>query len=101
MALRPRSTLDRAMNRSGLSSAVAGLALLLLAGPGTRMAWWTFRTGLGLLRYAAWSGMAGVVLAVLGIVLGLLFGGRVLVAGLALLVGLAAFVPPYLFQRAA
>ncbi len=81
--------------------AVASLGLLLLAGPGTRMGWWTFRTGLGLLRYVAWGGIAGVVLAVLGIVLGLLFGGRVLVAGLALLVGLAAFVPPYLFQRTA
>jgi len=81
--------------------ALGSLALLLLAGPGTRMAWWTFRTGLGLLGYAAYGGIAAVALAVIGIVLGLLFGGRVLVAGLALLVGLAAFVPPYLFHRTA
>src|SRR5207245_2074399 len=55
------------MNRSRIGSAVAiaalvvavgGLALLLLAGPGTRMAWWPFRTGLGLLQYAAYGGPA-------------------------------------------
>ena len=98
------------MNRSRIGSAVAiaalvvavgGLALLLLAGPGTRMAWWPFRTGLGLLQYAAYGGLAAMALAVIAIALGLLFGGRVLLAGLALLVGLAAFLPPYMFKRAA
>lgn len=68
-------------------------ALLLVAGPGTRMDWWSFRTGFQLLRWAAYLGMGVAGLAVL-----LLFVPRArpqrgaLVA--ALLVGLAvAWVP--------
>jgi uncharacterized protein (DUF1499 family) len=98
------------MSRSGIGAAVAALALvvavgslglLLLAGAGTRMGWWPFRTGLGLLAYAAYGGVAAMVLGVLAIGLGLMFGGRALLGALALLIGLAAFLPPYMFQRTA
>jgi len=54
--------------------AVGSLGLLLLAGAGTRMGWWPFRTGLGLLAYAAYGGVAAMVLGVLAIGLGLMFG---------------------------
>ena len=44
----------------------AGAALLLLlAGPGTRLGWWHYRTGLGLLRYSAWLSIAAAGIAVL------------------------------------
>ena len=96
-----KSRLGSALAILALLVAVAGLAILLIAGPGTRMGWWTFRTGLGLLRYAAYGGLAGLVLAVAAIVVGLLFGGRVLLAVVAALAGLAAFAPPWLMMRTA
>ena len=48
-----------------LAIAVAAVAILLLiaAGPGTRMGLWHFRTGLGMVRWAAYVGVAGAVLA--------------------------------------
>jgi uncharacterized protein (DUF1499 family) len=80
---------------------VAGLvavAMVLLAGPGSRMGWWTFRTGLTVvLAWAAYLGVAAMVLALGGLVL----GGRRGIAVLALVAGIAAFVPPYLFRRTA
>ena len=45
-----------------LLAAIAAL-LLLLAGPGTRMHWWEFRTGFQLMRWAVYLGLAAVVLA--------------------------------------
>lgn len=77
---------------------LAALAVLLLAGPGSRMGWWSFRTGLTvLLKWAAYGGVAGIVLAVLALSL----GGRRLVALVALVASLAAFLPPWLFKRTA
>ena len=80
-----------------LVAAAAGLAVLLIAGPGTRMGWWTFRSGLGLLQWAAYGGIAGIALAIVGLALG---GARPL-AALALVLGLGAFLPPWQFQRTA
>jgi uncharacterized protein (DUF1499 family) len=80
-----------------LAVAAAALFLLLAAGPGTRFGWWDFRTGLGLLRWVAYGGIAGAALGLLGLVLG---GARV-AAGIALVVGLAAFAVPWTFQRRA
>lgn len=77
-------------------SAVA-LAVLLAAGPGSRMGFWSFRTGLGLLRGAGYGGVAGVAIAALALVI----GGRRALATLGLLIGLAAFLPPWQFQRTA
>jgi uncharacterized protein (DUF1499 family) len=78
--------------------AVLALALVLLAGPGSRMGWWTFRTGLTVvLRWAAYAGIGAAVLAILA----LLLGGRRGLAAIALLVGLAAVAPPMMFQRTA
>jgi uncharacterized protein (DUF1499 family) len=77
---------------------VAALAAVLLAGPGSRMGWWSFRTGLlVVLKWAAYGGIAALVLALIALVL----GGRRAIAAVALLAGLGAFVPPLLFQRTA
>jgi uncharacterized protein (DUF1499 family) len=76
---------------------VAAVALLLAAGPGTRAGLWTFRTGFQMLRYAAWGGMGGAALALVALVA----GGRRRLAALALLLGLAAFLPPWMMQRGA
>jgi uncharacterized protein (DUF1499 family) len=77
---------------------IAALAAVLLAGPGSRMGWWSFRTGLlVVLKWAAYGGIAAMVLAVIALIV----GGRRPIAALALLAGLGAFVPPLMFQRTA
>ena len=77
---------------------VAALAAVLLAGPGSRMGWWSFRTGLTVvLKWAAYGGSAAAVLAVIA----LIAGGRRALAALALVAGAGAFVPPMMFQRTA
>jgi len=77
-------------------SAVA-LAALLAAGPGTRIGWWTFRTGFSLLRWAVYGGVAGMALALAALVA----GGQRALAAVALLLGLAAALPPWQLQRSA
>jgi len=77
---------------------VAALAAVLLAGPGSRMGWWSFRTGLTVvLAWAAYGGIAALVLALIA----LLTGGRRGIAAFALLLGLGALLPPLLFRRTA
>ncbi len=44
--------------------AAVGAVLLLVAGPGTRMRWWDFRTGFELMRWATFGGLAVAALAV-------------------------------------
>jgi uncharacterized protein (DUF1499 family) len=75
-----------------------GVAAVLLAGPGSRMGWWSFRTGLT--RLLAWGAYAGIAAAVLALV-ALIAGGRRAVAALALVAALGAFLPPFLFRRTA
>src|SRR5262249_38065208 len=94
-----RARLGAVLAVLALVAGVAGAAIVLLAGPGSRMGWWTWRTGLGLLADAAYAGVAAGVLGLAAIVVGLLWGGRVLLAVLALLLGLGAFAPPFLFMR--
>lgn len=57
------------MKLRALAMIVAALAILLLvgAGPGTRAGLWDFRTGLGLIRWAAYAGLAGAVLALIAL----------------------------------
>lgn len=86
-----------------LALAVSGLAVLLFAaaGPGTRLSLWDFRTGLGLLKWAAYAGIAGVVLAGAALVATRPRGGArtALVAAL-VLAGGTVFVPWRALQRA-
>jgi uncharacterized protein (DUF1499 family) len=73
------------------------VVLLLAAGPGTRMGLWTFRTGFQLLRYAVYGGVAGAALALVALVA----TSRRGLAVLALVLGLAAALPPWQLQRSA
>ena len=76
---------------------VVAVVLLLAAGPGTRRGLWHFGTGLQMLRWAAYGGIAGAALGLIA----LLTGGRRGLAAAALLLGLAAVVPPWQLQRSA
>ncbi len=76
--------------------AVLAALLLLVAGPGTRMEWWDFRTGFLLMRWAVYIGLGGVALAAILLVISRTrrAGAGALMA--ALLIGLlAAGVPLY------
>ena len=77
---------------------VAALATLLASGPGVRLGLWDWRFGLGLLRYAAYAGMAAAALSVVLLLIPKFRSVKVVVA---LLLGVAAFMPPILFQRQA
>ena len=86
-----------------LTAALAILAALLLvvAGPGAQSGLWTFRTGFTLLRWAAYTGLAAAVAALLQLLIG---RQRGLARGplvLAVLLGLlTAGVPWFWRQRA-
>lgn len=82
---------------SGNLALVAGAAavlVLLLAGPGSRWGWWHFRTGLGLLRYAAWIAAGAILLSLVALASGARGRGAI-----ALAVAIACLAVPYLFQR--
>ncbi len=88
---------------AGLVLALAAGSAELLAGPGTRLGWWPFRTGFDVLRWGAYGGIAG---AALSFVAGVAArpgpgrtGTRIAVAGL--LVGLTAAAVPWSFLRIA
>src|SRR5688500_12061047 len=76
----------------------AALATLLASGPGARLGLWDWRLGLGLLRYAAYLGIAAAVVSVAGLLIPRT-RGKALV--LALVLGLASLAPPLAFQRQA
>ena len=71
------------------------LAALLASGPGTRLGLWDWRAGLGLLRYAAYLGIAAAVLSTAGLLVAR-YRGAILLLSLAL--GIAAAAPPLYFQ---
>ena len=85
----------RAIAPIAAAVSAAALGLLLAAGPGTRIGLWAFGRGFQMMRWAAYAGMVGAALAVVA----LLLGPRRGLAVLALALGLAAFVPPWLVER--
>jgi uncharacterized protein (DUF1499 family) len=89
----------RARLVAGLALAISVIAigLLLLGGPGTRMGWWPFRTGFAMMQWAAYGGLAGLVLGIVALVMP---GARAMAAA-ALVLGLVAFGLPWNFRRQA
>ncbi len=78
-----------------IAVAVVAVLLLLIAGPGTRLGLWHFRTGFGLIRWAAYLGIAGVVLTLIALVATRPRGGGLVALLVALLAAGAAFVVPW------
>lgn len=77
---------------------ISALLVLLASGPGARLGLWDWRLGLGLLRYAAYLGIAAVAVSVIGLFVKSARGKGLVVA---LLMGGAAFAPPFVFQQQA
>lgn len=84
---------------AALAVAIIALLTLFLSGPGTRFGMWDFRTGFQLMRYAAYGGIAAVVLGLAAVVL-TRGRGRV-IAALALLLGALAWFMPWNLRRGA
>lgn len=81
---------------------IAAVVMIGIGGPGTRMEWWDFRFGFKLMRWGAWAGIAAIVLAVIAGALARRGGrGPLVMAGVALLLGGAAFFFPWSFRRQA
>ena len=92
-----REGFGRILAQIALVVAVASIVLVLAAGPGTRLGLWHFRTGLGLLRWVFYGGLAGGVLGFAAVLL----GGARATAGLALFLALGALAVPIAFRRQA
>ncbi|MDQ6925726.1 MAG: DUF1499 domain-containing protein [Candidatus Eremiobacteraeota bacterium] len=87
----------------GTALVVSALAvtLFVLAGPGTRLGLWTFGTGLGMLKWAAYAGIAGVVLTLAALAITRPHGRSLATLVVALvLAGGTVFVPWRALQRA-
>jgi uncharacterized protein (DUF1499 family)/GNAT superfamily N-acetyltransferase len=87
--------------RIALALSLVAAMVLLVAGPGTRLDAWHFRTGLQMLRWAAYLGLASAALAV---VLLLIPGQRRAGVGsllLAAVLGIAVAAVPWALKRQA
>ena len=86
-----------------MAIAVAAFAMLIFSGPGTRYGLWPWETGLSLLSWAAYTGLAGAVGA-LGLILMLVvpkWRARPWIPILALCIALAAAAPPLILLEQA
>ena len=89
----------RGMNRLRAATFAAALLAFLamaLAGPGTRLGLWSWQTGLGMMRIAAFVGIATAIVAAILVLLLLMprFRARPAVPIVALCLAIAAFAPP-------
>jgi uncharacterized protein (DUF1499 family) len=87
-----------------IAVAAAALVMLFASGPGTRLGLWPWRTGLELLRWAAYAGLASGAAGVVLLAMHALPRWRPLGFGVPLLavaISVAAFAPPlYLAHQA-
>jgi len=74
--------------------ALLAFVLLAVAGVGVRAGLWHFRTGFTLLRWSAWLGGGGALLALVALVAGRPRGGLAALLGLALAAGSVAIATP-------
>ncbi|WP_222565353.1 DUF1499 domain-containing protein [Novilysobacter antarcticus] len=82
------------LSRLVLVIALLAAVLLLIAGPGTRMEVWDFRTGFALMRWAAYIGLGAAVVAVVLLLVPAYRRAGALALAAALLIGVGvAFVP--------
>ena len=86
-----------------MAIALAAFVMLISSGPGTRYGLWPWQTGLALLRWAAYTGLAGAVGA-LGLIVLLVvprWRARAWIPVLALCIALAAAAPPLILLQQA
>jgi uncharacterized protein (DUF1499 family) len=86
-----------------MAAAVAAFVMLVFAGPGTRMGLWPWQTGLALLTWAAYTGLAAGAGALVLIVLLALprWRSRPWIPVAALVIAIVAVAPPMMLLRKA
>jgi hypothetical protein len=89
------------LTRLALIVAAAGAVMLLAAGPGTRLGVWDFRTGFALLRWAAYAGAAGALLAIIALFAARPRGTALAAVLAALVTGAVTFAVPLEFRQRA
>jgi uncharacterized protein (DUF1499 family) len=91
------SATGRLLARGALVLAIAAAAGIAAAGPGSRFGLWDFRFGFRLMTWGSYAALAAAALGLLGVILG---GARAM-AGVAMVIALAAFAGPWSFMRTA
>jgi uncharacterized protein (DUF1499 family) len=92
-----------ALGAAGLALAIVAAMGLLVSGPGHRSGWWSFGTGFGIMRWAAYGGIAAAAVSAAALILAPLRGHRrgMLRALAGLVIGLITVgVPAYYLQKA-
>ncbi|MEO6968961.1 MAG: DUF1499 domain-containing protein [Rhodanobacteraceae bacterium] len=81
--------------------ALIAIVLLLVSGPGVHMGWWDFMTGFKLLKWAAFAGIAAIVVGVLMLIVPATRRGHAAWLVISIIVGLSvAWMPWHWLQRA-
>jgi uncharacterized protein (DUF1499 family) len=87
----------RSARALAMAAAAAALVMLIASGPGTRLGLWPWQTGLALLKWAAYTGMAAGAVGVILFALHLMPRWRrlgLLVPFLVIVLSAGAFLPP-------
>jgi uncharacterized protein (DUF1499 family) len=91
-----RTTVASVCALIGIVLALVCAVAALLSGLGHRFGWWDYRTGLGILRWSAWGGLAAAGVSLPG----LLAKARPRLSAIAgVLLGLAVLAVPWSFQQ--
>jgi uncharacterized protein (DUF1499 family) len=91
------------LNRSALLFALVSAVAAILAGLGSRMGWWHFRTGFQILTWAAYGGLGSAIIGFIGCLAALWRGQRrgAWLALVGLIVGLIVVGVPWQMKRTA
>ncbi|WP_411282492.1 DUF1499 domain-containing protein [Gemmatimonas sp.] len=89
----------KALRALPLLLAVAGMVMLALAGIGTRFGVWHYRTGLSMLRYSAYVGIAAAVVCILALLVTRPSGGSRVALVIGLLLSALTVGVPYRFSQ--
>lgn len=84
-----------------LALAALGAVLLIMAGLGTRIGLWSFGTGFSVMRWAAYIGVATMLVALLFLLLLRPRGATLVALGAALAIGTVTFALPWQQRRTA
>jgi uncharacterized protein (DUF1499 family) len=93
--------MSRWLRPLALVVALVALAMLAVSGPSVRFDLWSYRGGLNAFRWAAYVGIAAMVIAVIALAVRSSRQRGVLMPVVAFVIGAAAFGVPYQFQQTA
>ena len=93
--------MSRSLRPLALVVALVALALLAVSGPSVRFDLWSYRSGLNAFRWAAYAGIAAMVIAVLALAIPSSRKRGALLPLVAFVIGALTFGVPFQFQQTA